>query len=525
MRQVRAILYATVVAAVATCTGPNWSLAQVLSDYEADDLETLEWLREIGQIDEDEYERWEERFIDSISTIPEPDSNLQCDEPVISSTKERSDPMVRLKHGLHHRVDESGPYRQTYKLAFGRGRDLSGEVNLESLDQGRLTCRNRLLIARAGRSMVKVGDVDPNYCGGLVAGSHPIFLKSKSSDQSFLYPSKSRFNGVQLETGFSKTRFSAFASFDKDTVYSATAFGAQAVREFGGCYRAGTSVVAGQIRNDDSGGSKKTATAGLDLGVSSRRVSGAIQLAIDNHRKSALLFEVRGNRNSPHISVWHYSNGFFNPFGAGTANSDTREVYVPEIDLTYRSRQADETGVLVENQFGLTSRDRTNLAANWWKTGDVEKLRLKANSTIKLSETEEVSLLLMTGDDDLANEGHQIHSVHCTLSGDIAWLGRFSRSSLSGHIRSANDGQTTRTARSIEFRFRNRPEKFDLDLRLRWFDPDQSKRDDHYLYLSLKESVNASELLRLSVLGSTKMGPHQKFSENSILRVETAITI
>ena len=57
---------------------------QLLTEYVFPDYETLEWLYESGQIDQDEFDRWSELFLDSLPhSIDSLDSALIGETPPI----------------------------------------------------------------------------------------------------------------------------------------------------------------------------------------------------------------------------------------------------------------------------------------------------------------------------------------------------------------------------------------------------------------------------------------------------------
>ena len=81
------------------------SSAQLLNGFFVPDYETLEWLFDAGLIDQDEFDRWNDLFIDSLH------SGQQLIEPLENAKSEQSyqkdrDKGVRLEYRMYQRADE-----------------------------------------------------------------------------------------------------------------------------------------------------------------------------------------------------------------------------------------------------------------------------------------------------------------------------------------------------------------------------------------------------------------------------------
>lgn len=494
------------------------SSAQFLNGFFVPDYETLEWLFDAGLIDQDEFDRWNDLFIDSLQ------SRQQLIEPLENAKSEQSyqkdrDTGVRLEYRMYQRANESEPYRQIIRAGIERRSGVHCSANIERRVDGKYYFRDRNLGWSGGKTEIEIGGLDPSWCGGLVLGRHPIFLNDKDKGRSLLYPIKGRFNGASLQTGFKNMFVAVLSSFDRDRQFSAAVHGLRLGYKSRSS-AANVSVINGHLTNRVSGSRRDVTVIGGDLKLRLRGLTGLLNMALDGRGNQVYLLHARDARRLHHVYLWSYSDSFFNPFGAGRANSDTYPVEVSEIELTYRSRYAGETGVQTKSGFRFDDSFRLTLESNWWRTGIVEKVRLKTTFEYRYDSENLLKLILLAGNDDLKRGEHDLYS---------AFLGyRFQFDEkysiyFSTRGKSTQTPVTKRVLYGVESRMRMESHGHNSEFLLRWYDPNSKRDRDHYLYCSARESFYIATTWHISVIVSSRFGPEQDALDKTRIQIETAV--
>jgi hypothetical protein len=494
------------------------SSAQFLNGFFVPDYETLEWLFEAGLIDRDEFDRWNELFIDSLHCGRQPIEPLENAKSE-QSVREDRDKGVRLEYRMYQRANESKPYRQIIRAGMQNRNGVHCSANIERTGDGKYYFRDRNLGWSGGKTELEIGGLDPSWCGGLVLGRHPIFLSDKDERRSLLYPIKGRFNGASLQTEFKSMSFAVLSSYDEDAKCSA------AVHGFRLGYRnrasaANISLISGHLTNRVSGSHMDVTVIGGDLSLRFRRLTGLLDFSLDNRGNRAYLLYAGDKQRRHHVYHWSYSNGFFNPFGAGRSNSDTSPVEVPEIDLTYRSCYAGEAGIQTRSGFQFDNSFRLLLESNWWRTGIVEKVRLKTTFEYIYDSANLLKLILLAGDDDLKRGAHDLYS---------AFLGYRFQFDEKYSIYFSARGKSIRMPGSkrvlywVDGRIRMESHRHNSEFLLRWYDPNSNLDRDHYVYCSARESFYIGVAWHVSVIVSSRFGPEQNALDKTRIQIETAV--
>ena len=494
------------------------SSAQFLNGFFVPDYETLEWLFEAGLIDRDEFDRWNDLFIDSLH------SGLQLIEPLENARSEQSyrkdrDKGVRLEYSMYQRANDSKPYRQVIRAGVKNRSGVHCSANIERTGDGKYYFRDRNLGWSGGKTEIEIGGLDPSWCGGLVLGRHPIFLRDKDQRKSLLFPTKGRFNGASLQTEFKSMSVAVLSSYDKDAEFSAAAHGFRlGYRNRGSA--ANISALSGRLTNRASGSHRDVTVFGGDLKLRSRRLTGLLYLALDSRGSRAYLLHAYDVHRQHHVYIWSYTDSFFNPFGAGRANSDTNPVEVPEIDLTYRSRYAGETGVQTKSGFRFDNSFKLLLESNWWRTGASEKVRLKTTFEYVRDSANLLKLILLAGDDDLKRGKHDLYSA---LLGYRFQFDEKYSIYLSACGKSVRMPESKRVLYWVDGRMRMKSHGHNSEFLLRWYDPNLKRDRDHYVYCSARESFRIGMTWHISVIVSSRFGPEQDALDKTRIQIETAI--
>jgi hypothetical protein len=494
------------------------SSAQLLSGFFVPDYETLEWLFDAGLIDQDEFDRWNDLFTDSLY------SGQQSTEPLEDAKsgqlyQKNRDRGVRLEYRMYQRADESKPYRQIIRAGIENRSGVHCSANIESVADGKYYFRDRNLGWSGGKTDIEIGGLDPNWCGGLILGRHPIFLSDKNERGSLLYPTKGRFNGVSLRSEFKRMSVALLSSYDKDAKLSAAVHGFQ-LGYMNRSNAANFSVISGRLTNEGSGTRKNVTVFGGDLKFRFSRLTGQLNLALDGRGNRAYLLYAGDSQRRHYVYHWSYADGFLNPFGAGRANSDTDPVEVPEIELTYRSRYAGETGVQTRNGFRFDDSFSLLLESNWWRTGIVEKVRLESTFEYIHGSANLLKAVFLAGDDDLKRDEHDLYS---------AFLGyRFQFDEkysiyFSARGKSIRMPESKRVLYWVDGRMRMKSHGHDSEFLLRWYDPNSKRDRDHYVYCSARESFHIGAVWHISVVLSSRFGPDQDTLDKTRIQIETAV--
>jgi len=493
--------------------------AQFLSSYFVTDYETVEWLFDTGQIDSDEFDRWSEFFTDSTQEITI-DSHLVegAEMPTIKATHtENRTRNATASFRMYHRGCDNEPYRRIIRMSYSDKPGFYGSLIAESSANQDIYLRSRSFGWRDGKTRIEAGGVDPVWCGGLVAGRHSIFLADKDPGMSVLYSQRDRFNGILIERRLHDFTVTAVSSSDRDRLFSA-AFNGGRVRYLADEQYIDIALIDGKITNREDGRSAKVQVIGTGFEAKVRNVGVRFDLAADRWKKAAYVARISNAGDRHRLYIWHYDAMFLNPFGAGRANTDTREIRIDDIGLSYRSRYAGERGVQTRSEFPLSNSQNLIVESNWWKTGGSEKFRLRGTYTRTFASTSRFKLILLAGDDSIRTDGYDIWSVVVNCGTKLSSRHRLS---LTGRVKSARIGARRKELHWIDARWSANSRYHSSNFMVRWFDPDQHSNRDHYFLCSVRESFVLGSGLQLSLAASTRFGPDQQAIDKTRITFES----
>ncbi|NIN00157.1 MAG: hypothetical protein GTO24_19400 [candidate division Zixibacteria bacterium] len=242
------------------------------------------------------------------------------------------------------------------------------------LSQGDFRVRRRFLniMLPEYSSELVFGNFDKRIGLGLNVGYHPLFGYTSESEphfeDSFLYPTRGRFNGILGESKFRSLSVLAFYSRNKrgqieNEIQTLDLILVKEEVQVGAC------LSAGELKNTQS---KSTFTDDctslhFDFVVSPVRFSG--EYALLPNEENALAFDLYSRRKplSFDFSWWRYGDDFIHPHGGGISNPDYETIHLDEIDFDYRSRQAGERGIFFKSRYTILEKLNLDFSYNQWR--------------------------------------------------------------------------------------------------------------------------------------------------------------
>jgi hypothetical protein len=229
----------------------------------------------------------------------------------------------------------------------------------------------KLLFPRHQGELI-LGNFDKRIGMGINVGYHPLFgydSESEShSENSFLYPTRGRFNGIYGDVKYSYLYAMAFFSQNRRGEIE-NRIGALHLSYGNRRLVVGVCASKGELENiiskstfeDDCG------SFHFDLDLKPLRLSGEYALLSNSENGWAL--DVFSHRRifSFDLSLWSYDDDFIHPHGGGLANPDYETIYIEQADFDYRSRQAGERGVFFKSRYHTSDRFKFYLSYNQWR--------------------------------------------------------------------------------------------------------------------------------------------------------------
>lgn len=486
--------------------------AQFVSGLSITDYETLNWMYEAGLIDEDERNRWEELFLDSLHLVP--DSLSDYDKGTLSESK----PIVSLRYDMYHRADDNQPYRQLLSLHTPGGEGLFADIRLEKHANDDTHFRDRLIGWKNRDLSIELGGLDPCWVGGILLGRHSRLLSTSKDQPSVLYPLNSRFNGLLISAARGNASVAGMASFDRDTCFSTRVHGGRILYSHKK-YAIEVAAVHGTIENDKTGAKSEHYAAGTTIGMKGRHaLKGNISLAIDGDGDYAFSSMMQSPCRKHEVFFWRFEDRFINPFGAGHANTDTEPVTLPEIGFEYRSRYSGETGLQTSSSFpvGLST---LKAETEWWETGRTQKYRVKVSCDLRSGKFGKAVLFYLTGDDNLSEDYGRLDCVAIKLEHR---LNSSCRGRLSSQVRRQIKNSGERITGWIEGHLEFEGLAHDTNILIRLYDPYFDRSRDQYAFCSLRETFDIFQNLKIQFIISSRFGPEQDSIEKA--RMQLRIT-
>jgi hypothetical protein len=295
---------------------------------------------------------------------------------------------------FYQKFHEQSEAENLFSCSITSGNNIIGyiETAQKAGSSGALFTTNDMVVRRRylafqfpqHKTRITLGNFDKRIGNGLNLGYHYLFGYSDDADlkikNSFLYPSRGRYNGIMVESGFRSFSIMTFYSKNKDENIS-DQIGAIDISWMGKSASLGLCLSQGELRNVDVSDKFKDDCGSLhfDFKLQSLRCSGEYAMLSD--RKSGMAFDIYSYRKrlSFDFTGWSYQDGFVHPHGGGISNPDYESIYLEKIDYSYKSRQAGERGVLFKSRYRMMNRLSFYFSFNQWRERSYQqdKMRMK----------------------------------------------------------------------------------------------------------------------------------------------------
>jgi hypothetical protein len=322
---------------------------------------------------------------------------------------------------FYQKFHEQSDAEQLFSCSVTGRKNITGyiETAQKANSSGGLFTTNDLVVRRRFLSFqfpqyktrITLGNFDKRIGWGLNVGYHYLFGYSDDPDlkikNSFLYPSRGRYNGVLVESEFHSFSVMAFYSKNKQEQI-ADQIGAVDVSWMGKSANIGLCLSEGELKNVNGKSSFKDDCGSFhfDFKLQSLRVSG--EYALLSNQKSGMAFNLYSYRKkySFDFSAWSYQDGFIHPHGGGISNPDYESIYLEKIDYSYKSRQAGERGVLFKSRYRMMDKLRFYFSFNQWRERSYrqDKMRLKIGTGYDFSKKLSLLVSHQWSDSDMEDE-------------------------------------------------------------------------------------------------------------------------
>jgi len=339
-------------------------------------------------------------------------------------------------------------------------------------------------------TQVIIGNFDKKIGLGLNVGYHPHFEYSSSSDSkpedSFLYPTLGRYNGIYAESQFDFFSVLVFYSRNKREKIEdqITAFD---LNFFNKEIKLGLCVSEGKLENvlNKNTFQDNCQSLHFDCKLKSIKLSG--EYALLSNKKSGRAFDFFSAQRPYRVdfSWWSYDDGFVHPFGGGLSNPDYETIYLEKIDYDYRCRQAGERGIFFKSRYQLFNRLNLNFSYTQWREmKDLpEKMKLKLGCGYVLSKSFSFLIYQLWTDYELETKeiDQKVSSVnlfYCPRKNfDLRFIANYKTQDQKNH----GDFQ-------LKIRTQMIPH-FDFTVWLKYNDPDFSESSNGYFSFHVQEKI------------------------------------
>ena len=339
-------------------------------------------------------------------------------------------------------------------------------------------------------SQVIIGNFDKKIGLGLIVGYHPHFEYSSSSDlkpqDSFLYPTLGRYNGIYGESKFDFFSILVFYSKNKREKIEdqITAFD---LNFFNKEIKLGLCVSEGKLKNILNKNSFQDNCQSLhfDCKLKSIKLSGEYALLSNKKRGRAFNFSSAQRPYRVDFSWWNYDDGFVHPFGGGLSNPDYETIYLEKIDYDYRSRQAGERGIFFKSRYQFFHRLNLNFSYTQWREmKDLpQKMKFKLGFGYAFSKSFSFLIYQLWTDYELETKG---------IDQKVSSVNLFYCPRKNFDLRFIANYKTQDKKNYGDFQLKVRTEMispFDFTLWLKYNDPNFSKSSDEYFSFHVQEKI------------------------------------
>jgi len=228
-------------------------------------------------------------------------------------------------------------------------------------------------------SKILVGNFEYKKGLGINLGYHPYFYSDNSSEESyhnsFLYPTKGRFNGVYLESKFAHLGFDLTLSKNRygkthDDLYAFDFSYKIDKLRFGSLYSKAF------LKNSDETFKDECLSLYFDLSSKRLKLISEFATLLNGERAWAVdLVKKEGSYNAE-IALWWYSKEFIHPHSGGISNPDYQTVNLLD-DFSYRDRRKGEKGILFKAKYYFTPKLFFDFSFTEWRKNSDENKKLK----------------------------------------------------------------------------------------------------------------------------------------------------
>lgn len=399
--------------------------------------------------------------------------------------------------------DEKG-LENSFLCEVGNGRNLIAHIETDHnadmsgswLTSGNLEVRRRFVIILLPYYDAKVtlGNFDKRIGLGLNIGYHSLMGYATQSGlshiDSFLYPTRGRYNGLLAESRINSISVLAFFSKNKLEQID-DRIGALDLSWLSNDATIGLCLSDGELKNIVSKNTLSDNCQSLHFDIRSKSLRLSSEYALLSNRKSGWAFELYSSRRkySFDLSGWRYQDDFIHPFGGGISNADYESIYLEEVDYQYRARQAGERGVLFTSRYNLADRFDFYFLCNQWKERSYLPVKIRWKIGAGYGFSKDLSLAvyhnwsdLDTGDEAFDQDITSVNLFYSPVSMlDLDLLSNYRRTKNKdyGDLRFKISAQVLSA--------------LDLILWLKYNDPDFSHVSDEYFSFQVQERVRFFE--------------------------------
>ena len=402
---------------------------------------------------------------------------------------------------LKQRISESSDPESYLRLQAGNGDSWSFYLEGENDDSENRIKRRGLEFGQRGKWKVLLGNFQPEFGLGVNVGYRSYLNFSSDSsleaENSLLFPLWTRYNGLSAK--FSKHNHSLCG------FYSQNRFGNFRDQVVGGQlelrWRKFEFAPVVSYQEISKSGEKFISWAGSTFGKwLGKEAEVSAELAVTREKEKGLVGQGGWRVGKGHrfqLSFWSYTQDFIHPISGGKALPDYRPVDLEGIDLTFRSRQAGESGIYFSSYNRINRRTKFELAYQQWRDGNTHLNKNKARLGVGywVKKNLEVRVRQYWEDDDLSAEFPEKKTT--ALVGTYLFSQRTKlQVRLNYRMAEFEDGHKKSTWEEVIFDFPIK-EKLRSKLRVRYYHSELSQGSNSSWHFYLSEILELTEKILL----------------------------
>ncbi len=374
--------------------------------------------------------------------------------------------------------------------------DHSADMSGSWLTSGDLEVRRRFVMILLPHYDAKItlGNFDKRIGLGLNIGYHSLMRYATQSglnhQDSFLYPTRGRYNGLLAESRIKSISILTFYSKNKFEQIE-DRIGAIDLSWLSDNATVGLCLSEGELKNIVSRNTLSDNCQSLHFKIRSKPLRLSGEYALLSNRKSGGAFDLYSSRRkySFDLTGWRYEDDFIHPFGGGISNADYESIYLEKIDYQYRARQAGERGVLFTSRYNLTDRLDFYFLCSQWKERSYLPAKIRWKIGIGYGFSKDLSFAIYHNWSDL-NTGDEASDQDITsVNLFFSPVPKLDLDLLSNYRRTENKNYG-------DLRFKISTQvlpALNFILWLKYNDPDFSRVSDEYFSFQVQERVRFFE--------------------------------